>query len=104
MIFLIEIEFLENDDNSPTPYGSKAVGEPPFMYGIGVFFAISSPPNLFLAPSHFLTALVPSLLLSIDLRLFARVQMQQKLANILERKVDLVSKRTSDRQLVYEKQ
>ena len=36
----IEIEFLENDDNSPAPYGSKAVGEPPFMYGIGVFFAI----------------------------------------------------------------
>ncbi len=37
---LIEIKFLENDDNSPAPYGSKAVGEPPFMYGIGVFFAI----------------------------------------------------------------
>jgi xanthine dehydrogenase large subunit len=36
----IEIEFLENGDNSPAPYGSKAVGEPPFMYGIGVFFAI----------------------------------------------------------------
>ncbi len=37
---LIDIKFLENDDNSPAPYGSKAVGEPPFMYGIGVFFAI----------------------------------------------------------------
>jgi xanthine dehydrogenase large subunit len=36
----VEIEFLENDDNSPAPYGSKAVGEPPFMYGIGAFFAI----------------------------------------------------------------
>ena len=36
----IEIKFLENDDNSPAPYGSKAVGEPPFMYGIGGFFAI----------------------------------------------------------------
>jgi xanthine dehydrogenase large subunit len=36
----IDIKFLENDDNSPAPYGSKAVGEPPFMYGIGVFFAI----------------------------------------------------------------
>ena len=36
----LEIEFLENEDNSPAPYGSKAVGEPPFMYGIGVFFAI----------------------------------------------------------------
>jgi xanthine dehydrogenase large subunit len=36
----IDIKFLENGDNSPAPYGSKAVGEPPFMYGIGVFFAI----------------------------------------------------------------
>ena len=37
---LIDIKFLENNNNSSTPYGSKAVGEPPFMYGIGVFFAI----------------------------------------------------------------
>ncbi len=37
---IIDIKFLENDGNSPAPYGSKAVGEPPFMYGIGVFFAI----------------------------------------------------------------
>jgi xanthine dehydrogenase large subunit len=36
----IDIKFLENEDDSPAPYGSKAVGEPPFMYGIGVFFAI----------------------------------------------------------------
>lgn len=36
----IEIKFLENADNSPAPYGSKAVGEPPLMYGVGVFFAI----------------------------------------------------------------
>ena len=36
----LDIKFLENTDNSPAPYGSKAVGEPPFMYGIGVFFAI----------------------------------------------------------------
>jgi xanthine dehydrogenase large subunit len=37
---LIDIKFLENGDSSPGPYGAKAVGEPPFMYGIGVFFAI----------------------------------------------------------------
>ncbi|GAB4540430.1 MAG: xanthine dehydrogenase molybdopterin binding subunit [Pleurocapsa sp.] len=36
----LDIKFLEDADNSITPYGSKAVGEPPFMYGIGVFFAI----------------------------------------------------------------
>ena len=36
----IDINFLENNGDFPAPYGSKAVGEPPFMYGIGVFFAI----------------------------------------------------------------
>jgi xanthine dehydrogenase large subunit len=40
MLFLIEIAFLQNDDNSPAPYGSKAMDELPLMYGIGVFFAI----------------------------------------------------------------
>lgn len=36
----IEIEFLENVPNPAGALGSKAVGEPPLMYGIGVFFAI----------------------------------------------------------------
>ncbi len=35
----IEVHFLE-DENPVGPYGSKAVGEPPLMYGIGVYFAI----------------------------------------------------------------
>ncbi len=36
----IQVMLLENADNVWGPYGSKAVGEPPLMYGIGVFFAI----------------------------------------------------------------
>lgn len=36
----ISIKLLEDADNPRGPYGSKAVGEPPLMYGIGVFFAI----------------------------------------------------------------
>lgn len=35
----LQIEFLE-DKNPNAPYGSKAVGEPPLLYGIGVFYAI----------------------------------------------------------------
>ena len=35
----IKIEFLENGEILG-PYGSKAVGEPPLMYGIGIFFAL----------------------------------------------------------------
>ena len=37
---IMELELLEDADNPGGPLGSKAVGEPPFMYGIAVFFAI----------------------------------------------------------------
>ncbi len=36
----LQVQFLENADEPLGPYGNKAVGEPPLMYGIGVFFAI----------------------------------------------------------------
>jgi xanthine dehydrogenase large subunit len=36
----IEIEFLETIENVAGIKGSKAIGEPPLMYGIGAFFAI----------------------------------------------------------------
>jgi xanthine dehydrogenase large subunit len=36
----IEVKFLENSDNPYGPFNSKAIGEPPFMYGIGAYFAI----------------------------------------------------------------
>lgn len=37
---VIDITWLQHSDDSFGPFGSKAVGEPPLMYGIGVFFAI----------------------------------------------------------------
>ena len=36
----IDIRFLEDSGKAGGPYGSKAVGEPPLMYGIGVLFAL----------------------------------------------------------------
>ncbi len=36
----IEVQFLENSKNASAPLNSKAVGEPPLMYGIGAYFAI----------------------------------------------------------------
>ena len=36
----IDIQFLEDSSKAGGPYGSKAVGEPPLMYGIGVLFAL----------------------------------------------------------------
>jgi xanthine dehydrogenase large subunit len=36
----IDITWLHQTDDSYGPFGSKAVGEPPLMYGIGVFFAL----------------------------------------------------------------
>ena len=37
----IEIEFLQDSKNPPGPFHSKAIGEPPLMYGIGAYFAIA---------------------------------------------------------------
>ena len=37
---LIDIEFLNTQNNNLAILKSKAVGEPPLMYGIGTFFAI----------------------------------------------------------------
>ena len=36
----IEVGFLNTDGNDMAIFRSKAVGEPPLMYGIGAFFAI----------------------------------------------------------------
>lgn len=36
----VSIDFLEDSENAFGPFNSKAIGEPPFMYGIGAFFAI----------------------------------------------------------------
>lgn len=36
----IKVHFLENAPNPFGPLNSKAVGEPPFMYGIGAYFAL----------------------------------------------------------------
>ncbi|MHB8906735.1 MAG: molybdopterin cofactor-binding domain-containing protein, partial [Melioribacteraceae bacterium] len=37
----IKIHFLENVPNPFGPNKSKAIGEPPFMYGIGAYFALA---------------------------------------------------------------
>ncbi|HDZ58744.1 MAG TPA: xanthine dehydrogenase [Ignavibacteriales bacterium] len=36
----IQVDFLKNSDNLKGIFKSKAIGEPPFMYGIGGYFAI----------------------------------------------------------------
>jgi xanthine dehydrogenase large subunit len=36
----LNVQFLETDKNNLAILKSKAVGEPPLMYGIGAFFAI----------------------------------------------------------------
>ncbi len=37
---LIEVDFLKTENDNIAIFNSKAVGEPPLMYGIGAFFAI----------------------------------------------------------------
>lgn len=37
---IVDIRFLEDTDSNLGVMGAKAIGEPPFMYGIGVYFAV----------------------------------------------------------------
>ena len=37
---ILEVKFLQTDGNDMAIFKSKAVGEPPLMYGIGAYFAI----------------------------------------------------------------
>jgi xanthine dehydrogenase large subunit len=36
----LEVHFLEDSENPLGVFNAKAIGEPPFMYGIGVYFAL----------------------------------------------------------------
>ena len=36
----INVDFLENSNNPKAVFNSKAIGEPPFMYGIGTIMAL----------------------------------------------------------------
>jgi len=57
----VDIHFLENVENPPGPYHSKAIGEPPFMYGIAAFFALRNAMIAFKPKGQFLfeTPLTP---------------------------------------------
>ena len=43
----MQIHFLENSPNDFGPLRSKAIGEPPFMYGIGAYFALANAMNAY---------------------------------------------------------
>ncbi len=49
----IEINFLENSTNPMGIFNSKAIGEPPLMYGIGVYFAILNAMKIFRPHKNF---------------------------------------------------
>ncbi len=49
----MEVKFLEDSDNKFGPFGTKAVGEPPLMYGIGVFFALRNAMKAFSPQTDF---------------------------------------------------
>ena len=43
----IKVKFLENAENPEAVLKSKAIGEPPFMYGIGAYFALKNAARAF---------------------------------------------------------
>lgn len=62
----IDVHFLENADNPYAVMKSKAVGEPPFMYGIGTYFALMNAIQAFRPESEpvFDTPLTPEKVLN----------------------------------------
>ncbi|NNE10278.1 MAG: molybdopterin-dependent oxidoreductase, partial [Gemmatimonadetes bacterium] len=57
----LDVRFLPFWENEPGPLGAKAVGEPPLMYGIGVYFALQSAIRAFApdTPLSFHTPMTP---------------------------------------------
>ncbi|MBK9099302.1 MAG: molybdopterin-dependent oxidoreductase [bacterium] len=49
----IEVVFLEDSENHYGPFNSKAIGEPPLMYGIGAYFAILNAMKAFRPKNEF---------------------------------------------------
>lgn len=49
----MNVHFLENSTNEFGPFNSKAIGEPPFMYGIAAFFAIRNAMRSFCPGTEF---------------------------------------------------
>ncbi|MBT8400026.1 MAG: molybdopterin-dependent oxidoreductase, partial [Rhodothermia bacterium] len=62
----LEVRFLENADEALGPYGNKAVGEPPLMYGIGAYFAIRDAMRAFRSeePFPFVAPMTPERVLT----------------------------------------
>ena len=50
----IDIHFLETKNNNLAIFNSKAVGEPPLMYGIGAYFALRNAVRAFNSNAHML--------------------------------------------------
>ncbi|MCX6150851.1 MAG: molybdopterin-dependent oxidoreductase [Ignavibacteriales bacterium] len=49
----IEVYFLEDTTNPFAVFNSKAIGEPPFMYGIGAYFAVTNAMKAFRKEKYF---------------------------------------------------
>jgi len=49
----INVDFLPTDENNLAIYKSKAVGEPPLMYGIGAYFALADAIRAYNSKSNF---------------------------------------------------
>jgi xanthine dehydrogenase large subunit len=57
----LEVHFLEDTENPLGVFNAKAIGEPPFMYGIGVYFALRAAMRAFRPDGEFglVTPLTP---------------------------------------------
>ena len=76
----IEVSFLEDSQNQYGPFNSKAIGEPPLMYGIGAYFAILNAMKAFRPEREFKIS-APITPEKVLLSLYDKVHLKQKVKN-----------------------
>jgi xanthine dehydrogenase large subunit len=76
----IEVTFLEESENKYGPFNSKAIGEPPLMYGIGAYFAILNAMKAFRPEKEFIIS-APITPEKVLLSLYEKVDTKQLVKN-----------------------
>jgi len=76
----VDVTFLEESENKYGPFNSKAIGEPPLMYGIGAYFAILNAMKAFRPGKEFVIS-APITPEKVLLSLYEKVDTKQLVKN-----------------------
>ncbi len=84
----LKVHFLEDSENPYGPFKSKAIGEPPLMYGIGAYFAISNA--------------IKSFNPDVKLKYCAPITHEKTLTQLYQKNFEKMNSKTADGELIKE--